>query len=86
MGHGVGDVLRGLKSGDPVRIFNELGEVVCRARISPRIREGVVSMAKGAWRKASRNGMTATALCPATVDNVDGGACFNVARVEVARA
>jgi len=77
---------RGIAEGDAVRVFNELGEVRCRARTSSRIREGVVSMPKGAWRRSSQNGLTATALCPATVDNVGGGACFNDARVEVAKA
>jgi len=76
---------RSIADGDVVRVYNEFGEVDCRARISPRVREGVVSMAKGAWRKASRNGWTSTALCPATVDNVAGGACFNDARVEVVK-
>jgi hypothetical protein len=49
------------------------------------MREGVVSIPKGAWRKSSRNGRTATALCPATTNVVGGGACFNDARVEIAR-
>ena len=53
-------------------------------RVSDGTRLGVVSMPKGAWMKSSRNGRTATALCPPSVDNVGGGACFNDARVEVA--
>jgi len=76
---------RGISEGQVVRVFNELGEVVCRAQISGRMREGVVSIPKGAWRKSSRNGRTATALCPATTNVVGGGACFNDARVEIAR-
>jgi hypothetical protein len=40
-------------------------------------------MPKGAWRKSSRNGQTATALAPAHVNVVGGGACYNDARVEV---
>jgi anaerobic selenocysteine-containing dehydrogenase len=75
---------RGIAEGDTVRAFNDLGEVVCRAEISDRIREGVVSIPKGAWRKSSRNGHTATALCPATTGTA-GGACFNDARVELSR-
>jgi anaerobic selenocysteine-containing dehydrogenase len=76
---------RGIRSGDIVRIFNDFGEVHCRAEISDRIRPGVVSMPKGAWRKSSRNGQTPTALCPAHVNVVAGGACYNDARIEVAR-
>lgn len=77
---------RGIQDGDAVRVFNELGQVVCRARVSPQIRVGVVALPKGAWRRASRNGWTSTALCPASVDNLGGGACYNDARVEVALA
>jgi len=74
---------RSIAAGDPVRVFNQLGEVVCRADLSDRLREGVVVIPKGAWRKSSRNGRTATALCPATISEVGGGACYNDARVEV---
>ena len=74
---------RSIAEGDPVRVFNQLGEVVCRADLSDRLREGVVVIPKGAWRKSSRNGRTATALCPATISQVGGGACYNDARVEV---
>jgi anaerobic selenocysteine-containing dehydrogenase len=77
---------RGIADGDQVRVFNDLGEVRCRARVGTRVRAGVASMPKGAWRAASENGLTATALCPAHVSDVAGGACFNDARVEVERA
>jgi len=76
---------RAIKSGDAVRVFNQYGEVRCRGKLSEAICRGVVSMPKGAWRKASQNGQTATALAPDTVSFVGGGACFNDARVEVAR-
>jgi anaerobic selenocysteine-containing dehydrogenase len=74
---------RSIAEGNPVRVFNQLGEVVCRADLSDRLREGVVVIPKGAWRKSSRNGRTATVLCPATISEVGGGACYNDARVEV---
>jgi anaerobic selenocysteine-containing dehydrogenase len=77
---------RGIAEGDTVRAFNELGEVMCRVRLSEQVREGVVTLPKGAWLKASLNRRTATALCPATVNEVGGAACFNDARVEVVRA
>jgi len=74
---------RHIGNGDTVRAFNELGAVICRAQVNPRVREGVVSLPKGAWRKSALNGFTATALCPADINVVGGGACFNDARVEV---
>ncbi|HEX2163492.1 MAG TPA: molybdopterin-dependent oxidoreductase, partial [Thermoanaerobaculia bacterium] len=75
---------RGIAGGDRVRVWNDQGEVICRARVSERLRPGVARMPKGAWRRDSENGATATALTPATV-GFAGGACFNDARVEVER-
>ncbi|MCB1058213.1 MAG: hypothetical protein KDD11_22165, partial [Acidobacteria bacterium] len=74
---------RGLQTGDPVRVHNRSGEVWCHARISDRIRPGVVLIPKGAWRRSTPNQATATALCPDHVNRVAGGACYNDARVEV---
>lgn len=66
-------------------MHNSLGSVECIANVTDRIRVGVVSMPKGAWLKASRNGATSVALCPDHVNVVGGAACFNDARVEVER-
>jgi anaerobic selenocysteine-containing dehydrogenase len=75
--------VRGIQSGDQVRVFNDLGEVACVAAINERLRPGVVAMPKGAWRHASLNGETSTALCPDHLNIVGGAACFNDARVEI---
>ena len=83
--HPVDAGARGIADGDDVRVFNDLGEVVCRAEVRPSVRPGVVSMPKGAWRKSSRNGFTSTALCPDHVNVVGGGACYNDARVEITK-
>ncbi len=77
---------RGLISGDRVRAFNDLGEVICPLRVSSKVRPGVALLPKGAWMKASANRRTSTALCPDTINRVAGGACFNDARVEVEKA
>jgi anaerobic selenocysteine-containing dehydrogenase len=69
--------------GDKVRIYNDLGEVICRVHISDKIRKGVISIPKGAWQKASLNGYTSTVLCPSFVSDVGGGACFNDALVNM---
>jgi anaerobic selenocysteine-containing dehydrogenase len=74
---------REIQRGDRVRVHNDLGEVLCEARISDRVRPGVVSIPKGAWRRSSVNGLTSTALCPDHLQVVGNGACFNDARVEV---
>jgi hypothetical protein len=46
----------------------------------------VVSLAKGLWSHNTENGATSNALCPDTLADLGGGACFNDARVEAARA
>ena len=74
---------RGIATGDGVRVFNALGEVRCRARLSERIRPGVVSLPKGTWRRSFRSGTSATALVADDLSEIGGGACFNDARVEV---
>ena len=74
---------RGIGDGDRVRVHNRLGELVCEARVRGRVRTGVAVIPKGAWRRSSSNGLTSTALCPAHLSDVGGGACFNDARVEV---
>jgi anaerobic selenocysteine-containing dehydrogenase len=75
---------RGVVDGGTIRIWNELGEVVCKAKISPHVRPGVVVLAKGLWRFHTRNGAASNALIPATLTDFAGGACYNDARVEVA--
>jgi anaerobic selenocysteine-containing dehydrogenase len=76
---------RGIADGDPVRIFNELGEVHCRARWSMAMRPGVVCLPKGLWLHHTANGATANALAPDSLADLAGGACFNDARVQVER-
>jgi anaerobic selenocysteine-containing dehydrogenase len=75
---------RGLSQDDPVRVFNELGEVQVPVGLNPEMRPGTVSLPKGLWRKSTYNGSTANALAPDTLTDLGGGACFNDARVEVA--
>ncbi len=75
---------RGLSTGDPVRVFNALGEVHCPVALNADMRRGAVSLPKGLWRKSTYNGATANALVPDSLTDLGGGACFNDARVQVA--
>ncbi|RMF69412.1 MAG: hypothetical protein D6743_01890, partial [Calditrichaeota bacterium] len=77
---------RDIKNGDLVRVFNHLGEVQLSARLSDRVRPGVVMIPKGGWRKSTYNGFTATVLTPDSISSAGGGACFNDARVDVEKA
>jgi anaerobic selenocysteine-containing dehydrogenase len=77
---------RGIRDGDRVRIWNDLGEVRCLATINADLREGVCLMPKGLWRKHTDNGYTSNALIPQTTADLAGQAAFNDARVQVERA
>ena len=75
---------RGLAQGDPVRIFNDLGEVHVPIGLNADVRPGTVSLPKGLWRKSTYNGSTSNALAPDSLTDLGGGACFNDTRVQVA--
>jgi anaerobic selenocysteine-containing dehydrogenase len=75
---------RGLANGTTVKVFNDLGEVYLRLRVTDAVRPGVISSDKGAWLKTSSNGQTVSALAPAHKADLAEGACYNDCRVEVA--
>src|SRR5687767_14645515 len=74
---------RGLKDDDPIKVFNELGEVQCAVKIEATIREGTVSLPKGLWRKSTWNQSTSNVLVSDSLTDLGAGACFNDARVQV---
>jgi anaerobic selenocysteine-containing dehydrogenase len=76
---------RGIADGDPVRVWNGRGEVRCIAKVSRDVREGVCVLAKGLWRRHTRNGYTANALIPDGLADLAGQAAFNDARVQIER-
>lgn len=76
---------RGLASGDDVRMWNELGEVILRLKVTDAVRPGVVSSEKGAWLSTSPTGQTISALVSADLRaDLAEGACFNDTGVDVA--
>ena len=58
-------VERNIRDGDLVRVWNERGELVIPARVTPRILPGVVDIPQGAWWAPNESG-------------VDFGGCVNV--------
>lgn len=76
---------RGVKSGDPIRIFNAHGEVHCNAKVSDDVRPGVCVLPKGLWRKHTANGKTSNALIPQAFADLGGQGAWNDARVQVAK-
>jgi anaerobic selenocysteine-containing dehydrogenase len=77
---------RGITFGDEVRVWNAQGEVVCRVKVTAELREGVCLLAKGLWRRHTRNGYTANALILPGLADLAGQAAYNDARVQVAKA
>jgi anaerobic selenocysteine-containing dehydrogenase len=75
---------RGLCEGMLVQVWNDLGEVHLRLRLTENIRPGVVCSPKGAWLRTSDNGQTVSTLAPSHYADLCQGACFNDTRVEVA--
>lgn len=75
---------RDLCEGTLVRVWNNLGEVHLRLRLTDAVRPGVVCSLKGAWLRTSDNGQTVSALAPSHYADLCAGACFNDTRVEVA--
>lgn len=76
---------RGIANGDRVRMFNDLGEVQCTARLNSDMRPGVAMLPKGLWRHHTANGATSNSLAPDTLSDLGGGACYNDARVQIER-
>jgi anaerobic dimethyl sulfoxide reductase subunit A len=56
---------RGIADGNLVHVWNERGELVIHARLTPRIMPGVVDIPQGAWWDPNPDG-------------VDRGGCINV--------
>jgi anaerobic selenocysteine-containing dehydrogenase len=76
---------RRIENGDRVRIWNEGGEVQTTVRVTADVRPGTASLPKGLWMRHTLNGRTGNVLAPDTLTDLGGGACFNDARVQVAR-
>jgi anaerobic selenocysteine-containing dehydrogenase len=66
-----------------VRVFNGRGSIELTARVSDRIRPGVVLAPSIWWRKLSPDGQNANALTSQALSDMGGGATFYDVRVQV---
>ena len=76
---------RDLATGDTARIYNDQGEIHCMVVVNTDVKRGVLSLPKGLWRQSTMNESTTNALVSDELTDLGDGACFNDARVEVAR-
>lgn len=76
---------RGLKNNSTVKVWNDLGIVHLKLKITDAVPAGTLYSPKGAWFKTSDTGQTSNALISGDdYADIIGGACYNDTRVEVA--
>ncbi len=78
-------VVRHIRDGDWVRIFNDRGEVQLRAWVGDRVRPGVAAMPFGWWPAHSPGKVSANALTSDGLSDLGGGGDWHDTRVEVER-
>jgi anaerobic selenocysteine-containing dehydrogenase len=75
---------RGIKDGEPVRVYNNRGEIFLKARVDGAVSPGVVG-AKLGWAKHAEGGVNINVLTSARLTDLGGGATFYATLVEVER-
>ncbi len=77
---------RGIASGATVRVFNDRGEYLCKAEVSPRARPGVVNGLGVWWRKDGLAGTNVNELTHQRLTDIGRGPAYYDCLVEVAPA
>ena len=80
---------RGIKDADMVRVFEDRGKIVIRARVTERRMPGVVEIPQGARYEADEEGLDRSGCCNVLTrdEHSPGGAyCSNTALVQVEKA
>jgi anaerobic selenocysteine-containing dehydrogenase len=75
---------RGIRDGDPVRVYNSRGELRLTARVNGATKPGVVA-SKLSWAKLSANKKNVNVLTSERLTDLGGGATFYNVLVEVER-
>ncbi len=80
---------RSVKDGDKLRVFNDRGQMIIRAKVTERIMPGIIGIPEGAWYNPDPNGVDRGG-CPNILENdvhSPGGAYpFNTCLVEIEKA
>ncbi len=74
---------RGLGDGETVRIFNDRGSFTAKARVSDKVREGVVVALSVWWRKLTADGRNANEVTSQALTDIGAGATFYDCLVDV---
>ena len=77
---------RGIAAGDAVRIYNQRGAFVVKARVSERVRPGVVAALSVWWKKLSPDGRNANEVTSQAIADMGGAATYYDCLVEIERA
>jgi anaerobic selenocysteine-containing dehydrogenase len=75
---------RGIRNGDPVRVFNARGEITLTARVNGTVHPGVVASRLN-WAKLSPGGKNVNVLTSDVLTEIGAGATFYSCLVEVER-
>jgi len=73
---------RGIRDGDPVRVFNGRGELPLRARVNGAVQRGVVAAALN-WAKLTPGGSNINTLTSEKLTDMGNSATFYSVLVEV---
>jgi anaerobic selenocysteine-containing dehydrogenase len=78
--------IRGIVSGDRVKIFNDRGSFAARARVTEKARQGVVVALSIWWKKLSPDGRNANEVTSQSLTDLGAAATFYDVLVQVERA
>lgn len=81
--HPADAVARSIGDGDTVRIFNDRGSFTAKARVSDKVREGVVVALSVWWRKLTADGRNANDVTSQALTDIGAGATFYDCLVDV---
>ncbi len=76
---------REIKDGDMVKVYNNRGGCVMKAKISPRVRRGIIMSYGIPWPKMVRGGRTPNFTTSSRVSDMGGGSTYHTNYVEVER-
>ena len=78
--------MRGISTGDQVRMFNDRGSVLLRAEVNGRVRPGVVAAPAVRWGKRASDGRNVNAVTSERLTDFGGGPTFYSCLVQVERS